>query len=90
LEEAAIGGHLGARYNLGYVEGKSGRHERAMNHFIVSANMGHNMSLDSLKKGFMVGLVSKEDFASALRAHQAAIDAMKSPQRDAVSAALKK
>eukprot|EP00984_Skeletonema_dohrnii_P013648 scaffold5664_cov94-Skeletonema_dohrnii-CCMP3373.AAC.4 len=89
LEEAAIGGHLGARYNLGYVEGKSGRHERAMNHFIIAAKLGCDDSLVALKKGFVVGLVSKEDFASALRAHQAAIDAMKSPQRDAVSAALK-
>jgi hypothetical protein len=32
-----------------------------------------------------IGLVSKEDFAAALRAHQAAIDATKSPQRKAVA-----
>ena len=82
LEEAAIAGHPDARHNLGCLEGKSGRHERAMKHFIVSANMGHNESLDSLKKGFMAGLVSKEDLASALRAHQAAVDATKSPQRE--------
>eukprot|EP00984_Skeletonema_dohrnii_P012555 scaffold5111_cov84-Skeletonema_dohrnii-CCMP3373.AAC.4 len=40
LEEAAIAGHPDARYNLGCVEGKSGRHVRAMKHLIVSANMG--------------------------------------------------
>jgi len=28
------------------------------------------------------GYVSKEDFASALRGHQAAVDATKSPQRE--------
>ena len=32
---------------------------------------------------YMNGNVSKEDFAAALRAHQAAVDATKSPQREA-------
>ncbi len=40
--------------------------------------------MDALKKLFKVkeGLVSKEEFAAALRAHQAAVDATKSPQRE--------
>jgi len=33
-----------------------------------------------------VGRVSKDDFAAALRAHQAAVDATKSPQREAAAA----
>eukprot|EP00986_Skeletonema_menzelii_P008758 scaffold3801_cov150-Skeletonema_menzelii.AAC.8 len=36
-----------------------------------------------LMVAFKDGLVSKENLASALRAHQAAIDATKSPQREA-------
>mmetsp|Transcript_3528 Transcript_3528/g.5139 ORF Transcript_3528/g.5139 Transcript_3528/m.5139 type:complete len:115 (+) Transcript_3528:693-1037(+) len=43
-------------------------------------------SLPTLKKGFKAGWVSKADFAAALRGHQAAIDAMKSPQRDEAEA----
>jgi tetratricopeptide (TPR) repeat protein len=81
LEVAAIGGHDFARYNLGVIESTNGNHERAMKHWIIAANLGDDDSLDALKEGFKVGLVSKEDFAAALRAHQAAVDATKSPQR---------
>ena len=38
--------------------------------------------MEQLKSCFRGGLVSKEDFAAALRAHQAAVDATKSPQRE--------
>ena len=44
--------------------------------------MGHDESLEVLKNAYRAGLVSKEDFAAALRAHQAAIDATKSPLRE--------
>jgi TPR repeat protein len=83
LEEAAIGGHPWARYNLGLHEGKNGRHERAMKHFIIAAKLGFDDALDRVKQGFRVGFVSKEDYASTLRGHQAAVDATKSEQRDA-------
>ena len=86
LEQAAIGGHVFARHNLGCHEGKNGRLERAMKHFIIAANHGDDGSLKRVKGGFKIGIVSKEDFASALRAHQAAVDATKSPQREAKEA----
>mmetsp|Transcript_3528 Transcript_3528/g.5137 ORF Transcript_3528/g.5137 Transcript_3528/m.5137 type:complete len:243 (+) Transcript_3528:179-907(+) len=38
LEEAAIGGHLGARYNLGNHECRNSRHDRAAKHYIIAAN----------------------------------------------------
>jgi hypothetical protein len=38
----------------------------------------------------MMGFVSKEDFAAALRGHQAAVDATKSPQREKGEAFLQK
>ena len=82
LEEAAIGGHLEARYYLGGVEEKNGRLDRAMKHWIIAANMGYDNALKSLKLMYQEGLISKEDFAAALRAHQAAVDATKSPQRE--------
>ena len=81
-EEAAIGGHPDARYNLGFFESKKGRIDRAMRHFIIAAKFGHDMALERVKFAFRMGLVSKEDHEAALRGHQAAVDATKSKQRD--------
>ena len=67
-------------------EGRNGRIDRAVKHWIIAANLGHDGSIRELKNCYMNGYVSKEDFATALRAHQAAVDATKSPQRDAAEA----
>jgi tetratricopeptide (TPR) repeat protein len=82
LEEAAIGGHPNARYNLGAYELNSGRHDRAMKHYIIAAKAGYDDALEVVKQGFLKGYVSKEDYATALRGHQAAVDETKSQQRD--------
>ena len=89
LEQAAIGGDPAARYNLGIEEEGNDRMDRAIKHWIIAATLGHDASLDALRNGFRTGLVSKEDFASALRAHQAAVEATKSPQREAAEEAQK-
>jgi tetratricopeptide (TPR) repeat protein len=81
-EEAAIGGHPKARFNIGILERDSGRHDRAMKHFIIAANLGHDESLEMVKNGSGLGFVRKEDYEGALRGHQAAVDATKSEQRD--------
>uniref|UniRef100_A0A7S2P3K3 Uncharacterized protein n=1 Tax=Skeletonema marinoi TaxID=267567 RepID=A0A7S2P3K3_9STRA len=87
LEEAAIGGDPVARNNLGCVLGRSfwdaDSMGRAVKHFIIAANLGDDESIQQLKKCYKYGDVSKDDFAAALRAHQAAVDATKSPQREA-------
>jgi len=90
LLHAAIGGHPTARHNLGYVELKNGRIDRAVKHFIIAANMGYDCSLDALKVCYREGLASKENVASSLHGHQAAVDATKSPQREAAESALEK
>jgi TPR repeat protein len=82
LEEAAIGGHPQARYNLACYAGQSGKHDKAMKHFIISAKLGYDDALDKVKDGFALGFVRKEDYAAALRGHQAAVDATKSRQRE--------
>ena len=82
LEEAAIGGYPEARHNLGAFEGRNKKYERATKHWIIAASMGYDESLEYLKKNYATGFVTKEEFASALRAHQAAVDATKSPQRE--------
>eukprot|EP00984_Skeletonema_dohrnii_P034629 scaffold33613_cov159-Skeletonema_dohrnii-CCMP3373.AAC.3 len=83
LEEAAIGGHPDARYNLGIGEWNNGKTERAVKHWIIAATQGDDDSIKMLMEGFKEGVVSKDDLAAALRAHHAAVDATKSPQREA-------
>jgi TPR repeat protein len=83
LEEAAIGGHPDARFNLACHEVMNRRIERAMKHFIIAANLGLDDALKGLKKLMEEGLlVSKDDFEATLRRHQAAVDATKSKQRE--------
>eukprot|EP00577_Skeletonema_sp_RCC1716_P026970 CAMPEP_0113412588 /NCGR_PEP_ID=MMETSP0013_2-20120614/22924_1 /TAXON_ID=2843 ORGANISM="Skeletonema costatum, Strain 1716" /NCGR_SAMPLE_ID=MMETSP0013_2 /ASSEMBLY_ACC=CAM_ASM_000158 /LENGTH=154 /DNA_ID=CAMNT_0000299109 /DNA_START=447 /DNA_END=907 /DNA_ORIENTATION=+ /assembly_acc=CAM_ASM_000158 len=86
LVEAAIAGHPDARYNLAVDEWENERYDRAVKHFIIAANLGHDDSIQALKRCYKHGLVSKDDFAAALRGHHAAVEATKSPQRDAAEA----
>ena len=90
LEKAAIAGHPSARYNLGVYEWNSDRNiERAVKHYIIAARQGDNGSIKQLIEMFKLGqefnteFLSKDDLAATLRAHQAAVDATKSPQREA-------
>eukprot|EP00986_Skeletonema_menzelii_P008926 scaffold3926_cov126-Skeletonema_menzelii.AAC.7 len=82
-EQAAIGGHPLARHNLAILEWKNGHHDRAAKHFIIAAKLGCDESLDKVKVLYKGGHASKDDFAAALRGHQTAVDATKSPQREA-------
>ena len=81
-EEAAISGHPSARNILGCHEERNGKIGRAVKHWIIAANLGCDNSIRDLEEYYEYGYVSKEDFTSALRAHKAAVDATKSPQRD--------
>eukprot|EP00984_Skeletonema_dohrnii_P005338 scaffold1874_cov89-Skeletonema_dohrnii-CCMP3373.AAC.15 len=83
FEEAAIGGHPNARYNLAFHEERTGDLKRAARHLIIAATQGSDESTKFLMHGFKKGFVSKDDLAAALRAHQAAVEETKSPQREA-------
>ncbi len=85
-EEAAIRGHPKARHNLGAVEVHNGRYERARKHFIIAANLGWHNSLSSLKRLYANGHASKEEYATALRGYQAAVEATKSAERERAEA----
>jgi hypothetical protein len=52
-------------------------------HLIIAAKLGYDDAIKILKQSYVNGMVSTDDFAAALRAHQAAIDATESPQREA-------
>ena len=82
LSEAAISGHPRARFNLGLLEVANGQYGRSAKHFIIAANLGYDEALKQIKRLFKAGYVSKDDFAAALRGHQAAVDATRSPQRE--------
>ena len=88
-EQAAIGGHPAARYNLGVIEMGNGRFERAKKHFIIAANRGHEKSPNGVRGLYADGHASKEDYANALRAYQAAVEATKSPEREEAEETIK-
>ena len=81
-EKAAIGGHTIARHNLAFVEAKNCSTEIAVKHWIIAANLGCEYSMKALLPRYKDGYITKEDYGSTLRAHQAAINATKSAQRD--------
>jgi len=76
---AAIGGHEHARYFLGLMS--SDNVDIAMKHFIIAARSGLDESLKKVGEGYKAGHVTKEDYASTLRAYQVSVNGMKSEQR---------
>ena len=87
MELAAIGGHPIARHNLAFLEEGGGNMERATKHLIIAANLGYDPSMKALKEFYERGVVNKEDFTATLLAYQAAVDATKSPLREAAESA---
>jgi TPR repeat protein len=75
-----------ARHNLGMVDFKNDRFERARKHWIIAANLGCDGSLKELKKLYIQGHATKDDYAGALRAYQAALEATKSAEREVAEA----
>ena len=53
-----------------------------MRHFLISAKMGDKDSVEKIKKMFMAGLATKEQYAEALKGYQDAVEEMKSHDRD--------
>jgi tetratricopeptide (TPR) repeat protein len=85
-EKAAIGGHPGARHVLALFEEINVNFERAVKHLIIAANLGYEETMKALWEYYSDGHITKEDLDATLRAHQSAIDATKSAQRDAAEA----
>jgi len=78
---AAIGGHEKARYYLGLFEYDNGNHHRAMKHFMIAARSGYDDALKEVGMGYKAGHVTKDDYASTLRAYKESQDEMSSEQR---------
>ena len=83
-KKAAMQGHAMSRYSLGCYEGQKGNYDRAVRHMLISAKMGDKDSLEKMKKGFMAGHATKEQYTQALKGYQDAVAEMKSHDRDKV------
>ena len=81
-EAAATNGHVVARFNLGCREKAAGNYDLALQHWMISAKLGHEKALNKVKSLFMDGIATKADYAASLRGYQSAIEEMTSPDRD--------
>ena len=81
-EAAAIKGGVLARHNLGIIEYNARNYDLALQHFLISAKLGDQDSLDEVKEMFTNGLATRADYADALREYQHAVEEMSSPDRD--------
>ena len=75
-------GYFEGRYNLGSIEGEKGNFGRAARHLLISAKMGDKNSVETIRKMFMGGLVTNEQYTEALKGYQDAVEEMKSHDRD--------
>ena len=82
FQKAAMQGHVESRHSLGCDEGRKGNYDRAVKHFVVSAKMGLQISVEQIKQLFMDGIATKEQYAQALTGFQDAVEGMKSHDRD--------
>ena len=67
------------------MEEENGNIDRAMRHFLIAARSGLNEGLKKIGEGYKAGHVTKDDYASTLRAYQCSIDEMKSEGRTEAS-----
>ena len=81
-QQAAMKGHALSRDNLGAVELLKGNYEVALQHWMISAKMGHKDSLDDIKDIFMKGHATKKQCAEALMGYHHAVEETRSPHRE--------
>jgi TPR repeat protein len=85
-ELAAMEGEVLARHNLGVSEYKAGNYARSLKHYMVAVKGGCTYSVKAIQRMYMAGHVIKDQYANALRFHQAYINEVKSGQRDKAAA----
>ena len=82
FQQAAMKGHLYSRHCLGAVEYDNGNYNLAVQHFLISAKMGYEGSLNEIHNMFKEGQATKAQYAEALLGYRDAVEEMKSPQRE--------
>ncbi|EJK45355.1 hypothetical protein THAOC_36033 [Thalassiosira oceanica] len=81
-QEAAIKGDAESRAVLGVDEYQNGNYKLALQHWMISAKMGYERSLNDTKEMFKRGQATKAQYAEALLGYRDAVEEMKSPQRE--------
>ena len=79
LQQTAMKGHVESRHRLGVVEFEEENYELAVQHYMISAKMGFERSINEIKKLFVMGHATKAHYAEALRGYGNAVEDMKSP-----------
>ena len=82
FEKAAMSGHVMSRFTLGVLEYNDGRKNLSLQHFLISAKLGHKASLGAVQRLLKEGIATEKDYAGALQECEAAVDEMSSPSRD--------
>ena len=81
-QQAAMKGDVVSRHSLGFVENENGNNELAVQHWVISAKMGYELSLDAIKEMFKRGHATKAQYAEALLGYRDAVKETRSPQRE--------
>ena len=81
-QQAATKGHALSRHNLGVVEFSIRNYKLAVQHWMISAKMGNEESLNGIKGVFKEGQATKAQYAEALLGYREAAEEMNSPQRE--------
>ena len=81
-QQASIKGDAESRRKLGVVEFHKENYGLAVQHWMISAKMGYEGSLNNIKTMFMEGHATKAQYAEALRGYGDAVEEMKSPRRE--------
>ena len=81
-QQAALKGRVLSRNSLGADEYYNGDYKRAVQHWMISAKMGHEESLNTIQCMFKGGHATKAQYAEALLGYRDAVEEMKSPQRE--------
>ena len=89
FKEAAEGGDVLSRHNIGMAEGIKGNNVAAIRHLRLSASGGDRSSIEVLITGFETGMIHHGDLAETLQAMYRARAEMTSGDRDKFIAYLK-
>ena len=81
-QQAAMNGDVHSRHSLGFIENKNGNYDLAVQHWMISAKVGYEKSLNNIKIMFKTGHATKAQYAEALLGYRDAVEEMKSPQRE--------
>ncbi|EJK57684.1 hypothetical protein THAOC_22244 [Thalassiosira oceanica] len=81
-QHAAMNGDVSSRGCLGVTELQAGNFENALQHLMISAKMGEEVSLNGIRGLLMDGHATKAQYAEALLGYQDAVEEVKSPQRE--------